>query len=306
MPKRTNDFQSLIAFIEAELAPAGMRVTESAELREAEGETPREVDVLLETEVNGHPIEVAIECRDHVRPQTKGWIDDLIGKYRDLKVNQIVAVSRSGFTQDAKLKAERVGIHALTFEEAFEVDWPAEFIRIYIRFLSQSQTLRGAKLLFKSNLSAPIPEDVFRHCQITTGDGRLIGTVESESQGLFEFDKDNIIKDYCKGLTAADFEEWHNAVDGKTVEVVVQYKATDRLLVTPDCDRIEIDEIHLLDEIRLRAINASSEHYIYNTSQVTFGSLEVDEGRLSVAVVQFPREQDKFKLAYTKLEPRRA
>jgi hypothetical protein len=38
---------------------------------------------------------MAVECRDYTRQQNIQWVDQLIGKYKDLKVNKIIAVSSS-------------------------------------------------------------------------------------------------------------------------------------------------------------------------------------------------------------------
>src|ERR1700684_2067638 len=54
---------------------------------------------------SGHEIKIAVECRDHARDQNMGWIDSLKGKFSRLKVNQIVAVSSSRFSDSAKTKA---------------------------------------------------------------------------------------------------------------------------------------------------------------------------------------------------------
>jgi hypothetical protein len=62
----------------------------------------REVDVLIEHNVVGHEIKIAVECRDHARDQNMGWIDSLIGKSSRLKVNQIVAVSSSRFSDSRR------------------------------------------------------------------------------------------------------------------------------------------------------------------------------------------------------------
>ena len=101
MPPRTNAFQKLIACVERELAQAGAQVKESAELLEYEGSSAREVDVLIEATVNRHPVTIALECRDHKLRQDKTWIDQLVGKYRDLAVSHVIAVSKSGFTKGA-------------------------------------------------------------------------------------------------------------------------------------------------------------------------------------------------------------
>lgn len=51
-----------------------------------------------------------VECRTHNSPQDVTWIEELIGRRSSLKADAIVAVSASGFTSGAKLKAARFGI----------------------------------------------------------------------------------------------------------------------------------------------------------------------------------------------------
>jgi Restriction endonuclease len=129
MPRRTNDFQRLITLIEARLAPDAV-VRESVLLRDTKTGQEREVDVLMETTSGIHAIRIAVECRDHARPATAEWIDQLQGKYRDLEVDKVIAVARAGFTAGARKKAEALGIGTLTLEEADTIDWPREIAQI--------------------------------------------------------------------------------------------------------------------------------------------------------------------------------
>ena len=99
MPKRTNEFQRIVAYIYSQIVPTGGRVTESAFLREDGTGQPREVDVLVEHNIAGHDISIAVECRDYTRDQNLEWIDNLIGKYSRLKVSHVVAVSSSPFSE---------------------------------------------------------------------------------------------------------------------------------------------------------------------------------------------------------------
>ena len=122
MPKRSNDFQRFIAILERLAASPTARVVESSELAEYPKSSPRELDILVEDTVSGHPIRIAVECRDYKRKQDKTWIDTLVGKYRDLQIDKVVAVSSSGFTKGAIEKAAAVGISALTLRAAIEAD----------------------------------------------------------------------------------------------------------------------------------------------------------------------------------------
>jgi len=123
MPKRTNEFQQIVAYIYSQIVPAGGRVTESAFLQEDGDGAQREVDVLVEHNVAGHDIKIAVECRDYTRDQNVEWIDNLIGKYSRLKVSQVVAISSSSFSDAAKTKAAKHNIEAITVNEALTTDW---------------------------------------------------------------------------------------------------------------------------------------------------------------------------------------
>jgi hypothetical protein len=132
MPKRSNDFQRLIKRIYEQLMPMGATVTESAMLNETTSDLRREVDVLIELPLPGvdTPTRIAIECRDHVRQSDVSWIDALQGKYRDLPVHRVIAVSRQTFTPGAARKAHRCRIETRTLKDALATDWPEELFDI--------------------------------------------------------------------------------------------------------------------------------------------------------------------------------
>jgi len=132
MPKRSNDFQQLIKRIYEQLFSTGATITESAMLTELNGGEKREVDILIEVPMPGtdSPTRIAIECRDHGRTSDKTWIDQLVGKYEELPVNRIIAVSRNTFTGGAARKAQRCNIETLTLAEALATDWPNDLFEI--------------------------------------------------------------------------------------------------------------------------------------------------------------------------------
>jgi len=124
MPKRTNAFQRLVALIEAQLQPLGVEVTESKEFRDSITGKVREVDIAIETKVGVHPVAIGIECIDRKRPAPVTWIEQIHDRSQTLEgLHKTVAVSRSGFTGPALVKAERYNIVTITFQEAEESDW---------------------------------------------------------------------------------------------------------------------------------------------------------------------------------------
>lgn len=130
MPKRSNDFQHLVKVIyDAMSRVDGAVVTECAMLAEPDG-TQREIDIFIERTVADIPIRLAIECRDRSRKSDVDWIDGLIGKFRNLKIDKVVAVCRRGFSGGAIAKAVASNIELRILQECLGHDWSTEFLRL--------------------------------------------------------------------------------------------------------------------------------------------------------------------------------
>lgn len=123
MPRRTNDFQTLIALIERQLAESGVQVTESRIVRDVVIDQGREVDIYMVTTSGDQRRTIGIECVDHRRKADITWVEGRVQKHRDLDTDQLVLVSRSGFTKAARKKAEQHGAQTLAVEQATEADW---------------------------------------------------------------------------------------------------------------------------------------------------------------------------------------
>ncbi len=126
MPKRTNDFQNLIAHIYEQLRPIDAQVTESAMVVDQDTGELREVDILIEQMASGHPLNIGIECRDRSRKESVAWIEELIGKKNALLLNKAIAVSSKGFTGAAERKAKRNGIEVHSLIDAEKIDWASK------------------------------------------------------------------------------------------------------------------------------------------------------------------------------------
>ena len=123
MPKRSNDFQKMVTQIETQLVSGEGYVTESKMVWDSIDEMEREIDIVIETEIGGHAVTIGIECRDRSRPADVTWVDEMIGKHRNLDLGKSVLVSRSGFTKSARTKATNNNIDTYTFEKSLDVDW---------------------------------------------------------------------------------------------------------------------------------------------------------------------------------------
>jgi hypothetical protein len=122
MPKRSNEFQKLVALINGCLRDSG-HVEESGLLVDKTTRLEREVDILISGTFADYPINISIEVTDRTRKAGTPWVEEMRAKHSDLPTDKLVLVSRRGFSRSALEKAKFHGIEAITFEEASETDW---------------------------------------------------------------------------------------------------------------------------------------------------------------------------------------
>lgn len=174
MSKQTNAFQKLIHHIHSKKEDLAAKVTESASLIETNIAEPiaREIDVLIEKEVNGKIAKLAIECRDRSNKDDIEWVDSLVGKYKNLDVHKVIAVSNSGFSRAARLKAKANGLDLKTIDEASKIDFGEEFVKLGMTFISHNFELKASTISFTPPPKIkPTPETVVYH------DGSAVGTL---------------------------------------------------------------------------------------------------------------------------------
>jgi len=126
MPKRTNEYQELVALIERALSGKGAKVTQSAEVKVDGLETLREIDVLIEDNVGTYQVRIAVEARDTKRKVDLSAFDKFLGQYRGecrVLVDKHVLVARAGFTKGVIEKAAKTDVELLTLAEAKGKDW---------------------------------------------------------------------------------------------------------------------------------------------------------------------------------------
>lgn len=297
MPKRSNEFQRLIALIESGLAQVHSKnIKESAFVWDESAKTNREVDVLIKGEVNGHPVQIALECRDHKAQQSVKWIDELIGKYRDTPVDKIIAVSKSGFTKSAIKKASQNRIEALSFTEALDTNWPQHFIKGYIKFIALQHALLGGTVDYKGKGPGDVDGEIFKHWMIfDTLRGKEDGTVEQVTQKLYELGGQQATNEFFD----ANQEEIFANDKSKEFRIEVAYDCVNSFLVSSAQIKHEIAHIYLNLLVKVDFISAENERYFYNGIQITVGSLRTPKifGSPKVVIAQFPGNNvPKFKL----------
>jgi hypothetical protein len=160
MPKRTTREQRLVKKIYQSMATAAAKVEESQEITERGRNAKREIDLLLEQKVFGTPIRIAVEVRGRKRKDTLEWIDVLVGKYKDMNVQKIIAISASGFTGEALNKARDEHIDTLTLAQAEDLDWPNEFTKIGIARVVRTDSPHSANIVTDPPMPGPFSDDL--------------------------------------------------------------------------------------------------------------------------------------------------
>lgn len=122
MPKRSNQFQSLILLINNCIA-GNSHVEESAMVPDKITGVLREIDILISTELSGYKVLIAIEVVGRGRKADTTWIESMYSKHNSLPTDKLILVSEKGFSIPALLKAKYLGIDAITIEKALVTNW---------------------------------------------------------------------------------------------------------------------------------------------------------------------------------------
>jgi hypothetical protein len=285
MPARTNPFQKLVLAVERACAPVGARVTESAFLPEPSDGGDRETDILIEHEVGVRRVRIAIECRAHARRQDVGWIDELVGKYRDLGISQITAVSKSGFTDLALQKAARLGIETLSPEEATEKDWHGVLGRLFLRFGGFSSELRQIVIGFAGLTTLPpTVRPLTLEDTIEGSNGESPATVGQTGLQLYDDGARQAVGNFLIEHNLIDFA---NPQEGVVDDIHIRFAVPprERFIKFPDGTKFEIGEILLRITARPLFIDPPHSRFKYANTMVTVANLPDQAGTIARAIV---------------------
>jgi len=184
MPKRTNDFQKLVTLVQQSLAPKGAKITES-HLVDVPGQSePREIDVLIESNIGLYRIKIAVEAKDEGRKLDSTKFEAIVGKYLiegGVKVDRIVIVTHRGFYRPVIERAAKLGVELLTLREAEEMDW-SQFVPQQLR-LESTPSIHEIKI--SPHIEAISADSILRDGRIICSHGRNFGTPEHFAWHLF-------------------------------------------------------------------------------------------------------------------------
>lgn len=203
MPKRSNSFQKIITVIENSISDAKTTVSESEVVLDNLG-IEREIDVLILTNVNDTKIQIALECRDHGRDQSLEWIDQIIGKYLNINVEKVVAVSSTGFSDSAIKKAKSYNISLLSLEDVKDVDWIKLISEIKLMLFKLELGMFDWKLV---TVNGDIGSDkLTTDTHLFDDEQNTVGTIESELDKNYEERGRDFIFDNFQDALPRDFD----------------------------------------------------------------------------------------------------
>lgn len=155
-------FEQLVARIEADAGPLGLTVTSPDHIRCRTTGRLREVDASVRTRVGSSNILITIECRKRSVKQDVTWIEQLSTKKNAIGAAHTIAVSSSGFSQEAEAMALHHGIDLRRLSEVSAAEI-SKLIKIdFVLFTHPRCAIAHVGIrLFKSlDWTVPDPESV--------------------------------------------------------------------------------------------------------------------------------------------------
>lgn len=293
MPQRSNDFQRLIYWIEKQLAGEA-RVVESLLLPDRDG-TPREIDITIESAAGVHPVRIAIECRDHARPADVTWIEQLYGKYRDLPVSQVVAVSKAGFTRAARAKAAAYNIRALTLNKASHADW-ARSVRVVasVEVAVARYPVAGDCVLTLRNGTTPpsLEQPLDDGLPVLTWPGVPRATLQQLVNSAVSADRTNIER------LEASFAEFAKS-DADVVQLTFHLAPLGVCFVEANGTEWPVDEISVPVRRERESMYINLTHADYGGAAVAYGDIERGGNRYRVVTAAHERSQGEAPIVVT-------
>lgn len=185
MPRRTNEFQRLIAVIQSHLDP-GAVVDESALLEDRTTGAKREVDVCVRGHLAKQAVVVSIECRDRGRPADVTWVDEMHAKHSRLPTNLLVLASHSGFTSEAVRVADAHGIRHVVLDN-IDPSAPDRLFPHVQSLWGKTWCLEIDRVSISVEPSESLPAETVRAHPDTSlflDDGTLLGSAAEVANGL--------------------------------------------------------------------------------------------------------------------------
>jgi len=234
VPKQTNTFQQVVRLV-YELMADGAEVEESVMLDDQETGGKREVDVLITTSVAGIPFQIQIEATARGEAPDVKWVEAELGKQRAVRTDKLVLVSESGFSKNARRKAETNGAIPIEPADLASGDHVGEIVNrlgsVWPKIVSLTPThIAGrVKLTNGKEVSA---SDLDLTTWVVTEDGDELATISDEIRRRFDANFPDIAQQIGLPEIAGDVEayftlgmpDWNGELDGRTFDACLRWQ----------------------------------------------------------------------------------
>lgn len=155
-------FEQMVARIEADARPLGLVIKSPDHIRSLVTGDLREVDASVRATVNGSEVLTTIECRKRSAKEDITWIEQLATKKQALGADRTIAVSSSGFSEQAKVAAKHYGIDLRLLSQVSVSDINPNLRLDFVLFNHKRCAISqvGIRRFSHSNWSIPKSEDV--------------------------------------------------------------------------------------------------------------------------------------------------
>ncbi len=156
------EFELLVSRLEADAGPAGLTVKSPDRIRSKVTGRLREVDGSIRYRIGSVEVLITLECRRRTRIQDVTWIEQLASKRMAVGADRTVAISASGFTEDARVMAEANGISLRKLSDLSIVDVNSLLRLDFVLFWHKVSALAriGVREFRSLDWTVPDPEDV--------------------------------------------------------------------------------------------------------------------------------------------------
>ena len=122
MQKKGKTFEKLIAWIQKSVHNKA-DIQTNKRIKNVDTGRYRQVDITIKLSDGPTEFLGIVEVRDRTSKVGVRYVEELASKRKSVKADAVFLVSKSGFTKPAAIKAEKLGIRLLTFEEAKDGNW---------------------------------------------------------------------------------------------------------------------------------------------------------------------------------------
>ncbi len=212
MPREGRFLEILVEHLERFLAGEGIKVT-SPEIFYKDGVKVGEIDVTLRGDFGSSKIFVGIECRDRPRDGAQGtpWISEVSGKKNLFKVDKMVAMSSTGFTDPAVNAANDLGIDLLTLESITN-----ESIGMLMQLTSFAFTLKSYDL--REGFYVEIDEP-----KLPKGITKIDATLDKPLIKLRDLDKPLTLRQFLEPEIGVLLQQFDEHTGNKEVDCEVEH-----------------------------------------------------------------------------------